>query len=621
VPGLRRELVTTPVPGPPPSVLSAILRASLAHPQTADDPSEQRDATFGTENMPRLPSLTTDVVFMPQYAFLDATVEISGDLTVDGSFAPSGGGVTDWINVATQYGADPTGATDSTVAIDSAVSAASVSGAPVYFPAGTYKVTSTLDWRIAGLAVTGAGSGTTKIVQHTANTQLIRLAGQGQRISGFTLAYSSQAASGDTSSIAMSFGDDTAGSCFESTFSGLCIQLANTAMAIDPSVAVKAGLFSCTFSDIEVNGYSVSAISFNGGNGLGAHCTGCVFSNIYIHNNFTGSDANSTSWPVLFRNWDEVVCNQLNVEHAEVFSADALLFANVGNAVVNGLHCEHLELSGNPGWGLVGVGTGSGMVQVNGLSVRFCTFTGTSYNSVARITGGSGQTVAVRGLNFPAGDGGDSTPALLLIDFNSATNVTAQVYGINGAAAQLYTAASVNAGAGCTAQLGSQVVPYTTGFTAFATGGAPNLLNVSSGTQLTPVAGTFYYASLWVPYNCTLTGIIAAAGTVSGSDSWIVALWTAAGGAAIANSALAGTAAPANSSKKQFAFTAAAAVQGPGAYIIGVQSNGTTNRIFVFPNNLEGFITGSAAGSFGTVPSLSPAGSYSQNIGPMASTY
>ena len=49
-----------------------------------------------------------------------------------------------WFNVIT-YGADPTGATDSTTAIQNALNAAnSAGGGVVYFPAGTYQISSAL---------------------------------------------------------------------------------------------------------------------------------------------------------------------------------------------------------------------------------------------------------------------------------------------------------------------------------------------------------------------------------------------------------------------------------------------------------------------------------------------
>ena len=266
---------------------------------------------------------------------------------------------------------------------------------------------------------------------------------------------------------------------------------------ISPAVSSVAGLFSCYFGNIHILGYSISAINFYGSNGNGANCTGCHFSNTYIHNNYTGSDAGSTSWPLYLQGWDEVVFNQLNIEHAEVFDSDASVFSHCGNVVINSMHVEHLELSGNPGYGLVGVGSGTGMVQVNGLSARFMTLSGTDYNSVFRVTGGSGQSIICNGLNFPSADGGDDTPAIPLVDFNSATGVSAQITGINATAAQLYTENYANAGAGCTGQIeaGSQVTYFPPlPWTSFATGGAPNSLNATSGAALVPVAGEWYYA-------------------------------------------------------------------------------------------------------------------------------
>ena len=52
---------------------------------------------------------------------------------------------TDWLNVVTQFGADPTGVADSTTAIQNAINALSATaGGVVYLPAGTFKVTTTL---------------------------------------------------------------------------------------------------------------------------------------------------------------------------------------------------------------------------------------------------------------------------------------------------------------------------------------------------------------------------------------------------------------------------------------------------------------------------------------------
>ena len=165
------------------------------------------------------------------------------------------------------------------------------------------------------------------------------------------------------------------------------------------------------------------------------------------------------------------------------------------------------------------------------------------------------------------------------------------------------------------------IAPYKSGFTSFATGGAANLLNATSGGNQVPIAGTFYYAATFIPMNVTLTGVIVSSGTVGTTDNWIVALWPGTGGAALATSSLSGIVAPAANTKKAFPFTGTVNVDGPGAYIIGIQSNGTTARFLSFSNAVEGFITGQLAGTFATIPSLTPASTYSANAGPFATTY
>jgi hypothetical protein len=232
------------------------------------------------------------------------------------------------LNTAFAGGADPAGVADSTGAINATVTAAVAAKRPVLIPGGTYKITSALNWRIPGLQVIGDGSAVTTISQATANTPVIQVAGQYQRIEGLTLAYTSQQPSTSTSAVGVMFGDDAVGSSFLSLFTDLYVKQAATGFGMNPLITAGAGLFSCTFTNMHVLGYSISGIALLGNaGGPGANCTGCVFNNIYVHNNFTGSDAGSTSWPVQFQQWDDLVINQLNVEHANVFNSDAVMFA------------------------------------------------------------------------------------------------------------------------------------------------------------------------------------------------------------------------------------------------------------------------------------------------------
>lgn len=518
-------------------------------------------------------------------------------------------------------GADTSGSADSTAAIAAAVAAADAANMPVIFPAGSYKITSTLNWKIPGLQVVTAGAQNTIINMATANTPILQVAGEGQKIGGLTLRYPSQQTSAQTSSIGVELGDDTIGSCFLSVFEDLRVFQSATGIATNPAIiGTASGVFSCWFGNLEVFGYSISAIDINGGNGTGAGNTGCVFDNTYIHNNFSGTRVISAAWPVILRNWSEVVFNELNVEKC-IIPAPALQFAECGAVVINSLHMEGLE-AGGTNLACLGVGSQVGSVVVNAMSVRFSTFTGSSSNAVVQFTAGSGQSVQINGFNMPTADGGNSTPQLALADFNSIPG-TVTVSGINPLG-PLYSVNQINAVAGSQLVLqdGAQVTyDPSLGWTTFASGGAPNGLNSSSGSNSVPVAGTWYYCDLFVPFTTTVTGLIVPGGSPGGTDSWIVAAWPAAGGAALANSALAGTAAPATNTSKKIAFTAPVSLPGPAVYKVAIQSNGTTARLLNFSNAVEGFVTGTQAGVFGTVPSLTPGSSYTQNAGPMVKTY
>jgi hypothetical protein len=74
---------------------------------------------------------------------------------------------TDWLNVVTQFGADPTGTADATSIIQGAIAALPAAGGVIYFPAGTYKLSGTLT---VGSGITLAGDGPTLSVLHQTST-------------------------------------------------------------------------------------------------------------------------------------------------------------------------------------------------------------------------------------------------------------------------------------------------------------------------------------------------------------------------------------------------------------------------------------------------------------------
>ena len=81
---------------------------------------------------------------------------------------------TDWINVVTQFGADPTGVADSTTAIQNALDALPAGGGCVYLPSGTYMVTSTLTYTGLYGYIRGDGRWATQI-SYTGSGDCLRI--------------------------------------------------------------------------------------------------------------------------------------------------------------------------------------------------------------------------------------------------------------------------------------------------------------------------------------------------------------------------------------------------------------------------------------------------------------
>lgn len=328
------------------------------------------------------------------------------------------------------YGAKGDGSTDDTSAINAAVSAWSAGGGKgfVYLPAGTYLISSTLNWKIEGLKVRGAGKYVTQIMQTGTNMPIVEVANFMQDIGELTLKFNTQRASTETLSTCLVFGDDSVGSCFDSYFHDLVLEYGATGMTINPSIAAVAGLFSCTLENIRILGYSIGAINLSGGNGSGGNCTGCVFNNIYTHNNSSGSDTTTcTSWPVYLANWDECTFNQLNIEHGTNTSNDQLAVLFCGTVTFNGLHFEDYTLNGN-GSSLFYLH--SSKVVVNGGTCRFNIFAGSGSNPIARFYS-SGAQLMING--WTDNNNTVTTPSRPFLDWGSGTSNFAFINGMDAA--------------------------------------------------------------------------------------------------------------------------------------------------------------------------------------------
>src|SRR5579862_2308900 len=122
----------------------------------------------------------------------------------------------------------------------------------------------------------------------------------------------------------------------------------------------------------------------------------------------------------------------------------------------------------------------------------------------------------------------------------------------------------------CTTDFASPPISFTAqGGTTSTAGQAPSTVPIGSvayssfGNPTTDVAGTIFFASVYVPGDMTVTNInILNAGTV-GTDKGIVALFNNVG-TLIGNSALAGAVTVGANAFQAYALTTPLAIQGPG---------------------------------------------------------
>lgn len=130
----------------------------------------------------------------------------------------------------------------------------------------------------------------------------------------------------------------------------------------------------------------------------------------------------------------------------------------------------------------------------------------------------------------------------------------------------------------------------------------PNIA-ATSGTDTTPVAGTIYYASLFIPGDTFITGLNVLLGSASTNGNIIVGL-AGLDGTVVANSALAGTATTTAAQTQTVNLTTPYLAPGPGYYLAFVQLSSTSDRFRSVPAYCDnGIMAGSQTGTFGTVPS------------------
>lgn len=516
-------------------------------------------------------------------------------------------------------GADPAGSAASDGAFSAAITAAVSDGRALIVPGGTYKFTSgnPIDAKFAGLQIIGPdGSANTQLVQHASNVPILQVAGQGQRIRGLTLEYTSQQGSGATSANNMQFGDDSVGSCFESSFEDIYCQLGYTPMVVNPALVTSAGLFSCDFRNIHILGYYQHAIGLSGNAGGGsANCTGCTFTNTYIHNNYTGSPAGANSYPVYLEAWDEIVFNQLNIEHGESFILDLIGLSAVGSAMINDLHIESMQLSGSSGNAAYINLDGRSGVIVNGLTGRFCTLTGTTDNAVVRFSGSGPGSAIINGFNEASDVTVGGAGVHPYADFAGVADCTFQV---NGITASQVTGTAINAGAGCFAKVATADANWASGLIKPAAALAetyPRQLATTGSTTGSP--GTVYARIIGLRAGTLVSDITfftASNVKTGGTHGWYVLLDSSATVLAVtADQTDPGTVWGTGATKYTLAVTTPYTIPVDGYYYLGLMVAETGGSMPNFEscalppsviNSLPPILCGISSGSQSTPPSV-----------------
>lgn len=137
------------------------------------------------------------------------------------------------------------------------------------------------------------------------------------------------------------------------------------------------------------------------------------------------------------------------------------------------------------------------------------------------------------------------------------------------------------------------------------------------GTDAAATAGTIYYAEIHIPTNKTITAIAALNGTTVGTDKVIYGLYSEAG-VLLRSTALAGTLGAGSDVYQRIALTSTYAAVGPRKYLVAAQVEGTTHCL-QFHTTLGPLpVTGSQAGVFGTMATISSvATTHTDAVGPM----
>jgi hypothetical protein len=141
---------------------------------------------------------------------------------------------------------------------------------------------------------------------------------------------------------------------------------------------------------------------------------------------------------------------------------------------------------------------------------------------------------------------------------------------------------------------------------------------VTTGTDTTPVIGTQYVTSLYVPERFTITNVNWLIGSVGGTDRVYAVVYNSAG-TVLRTTVLTsgGTVVGTTATIQSLALTTPLIVNGPQRIFVGISINGTTARIrTVAAHTQVGIWGGTVAQTHGTVAAITPPTTFTANTAP-----
>lgn len=128
------------------------------------------------------------------------------------------------------------------------------------------------------------------------------------------------------------------------------------------------------------------------------------------------------------------------------------------------------------------------------------------------------------------------------------------------------------------------------------------VIAATSGTDTTPVAGTIYYASIFIPGDTPITGLNILLGSASTNGTVVVGIAGSAG-TLVANSVLTGTTTTTAAQTQTVNLTVPYMAPGPGYYLVFAQFSSASDRFRSVPAFCDnGIMAGSQTGVAGTIP-------------------